>query len=466
MALETETETRTEVDAVEEAAPAERPTLISGRYEVIRELGRGASARTLLAKDTETGKQVAIKELRPEHLESWKHFELFEREARVLASLRHHGVPEVFGFFEEEDEEGKLGLFLVQEFVEGTTLAERIKSGPRLSQTELIQLTTGLLDILDHLHSRTPPLFHRDIKPSNIMIRPSGSPVLIDFGGVCDGWRKPDEGGSTVIGTHGYAPPEQYMGQVSAATDLYALGATLLHVLGGKAPSEYSFDTGRIELPAGLDGSKDFQRLLDGLLEPAPRERPQSAREARELLLGDTHSEPSASTALVKRPANDLSGVVLPFDHPQFVELPEAPRDPKGDHQAVYRNLVPTHVNTVRLRRAKPALPATGTDYVLYLLMFLCTLGFWPVVAEWIKRSRKKKYRPLFENGTYTKGKIITVATGQSGVSMAYEFEVEGRVHRGSTMFGNLPVVHFGTGDPIGVLYDPDEPSKSCAFFK
>jgi len=170
MAQKTEAEVVTATEAAEAAEPAEAADsrLVNGRYRIIRELGRGASARTLLATDTETGKQVAIKELRPEHLESWKHFELFEREARVLASLRHHGVPEVFGFFEEEDEEGKLGLFLVQEFVEGTTLAERIKNGPRLSQTELIQLTTGLLDILDHLHSRTPPLFHRDIKPSNI----------------------------------------------------------------------------------------------------------------------------------------------------------------------------------------------------------------------------------------------------------------------------------------------------------
>ena len=80
-------------------------------------------------------------------------------------------------------------------------------------------------------------MYHRDIKPSNIVLRSSGiTPVLVDFGGVLHGWRL-STGGATVIGTFGYMPPEQLLGQVSPASDLYALGATLLHLVTGKSPT-------------------------------------------------------------------------------------------------------------------------------------------------------------------------------------------------------------------------------------
>ena len=159
--------------------------LIHNRYAVVRQLGEGSSAVTYLCEDREEGgRLVALKELRPEGLTSWKQFELFEREVRVLRSLRHHGIPEVFDAFETEDDEGRARLCLVTEYVAGVPLKARIEQGPRLGLAELVQVTLGLLDILDYLHSRTPPIIHRDIKPSNIILRPTGAPVLIDFGGV------------------------------------------------------------------------------------------------------------------------------------------------------------------------------------------------------------------------------------------------------------------------------------------
>ncbi len=148
----------------------------------------------------------------------------------MLGGLRHHGVPELFEFFELDAGLGKgLELYLAMEWIDGVSLQARLEEGPRLDPTEVMQLASDVLDVLIYLHGRSPPVFHRDIKPSNIVIRTDGTPVLIDFGGVCDGWRKASDSGDTIVGTTGYMPPEQYMGQVGPWSDLYALGATLLH---------------------------------------------------------------------------------------------------------------------------------------------------------------------------------------------------------------------------------------------
>lgn len=313
--------------------------LIRDRYRVLRQLGEGSSAQTLLCEDIEDdARQVAVKIMRVEHLENWKHFELFEREARVLASLRHHGIPQLLDYFELPDPDTERPrLYLVQEFVEGTSVYERIVAGERFSSMDLLQLTLSLLEILDHLHACAPPVFHRDIKPSNIILRPTGSAVLIDFGSVCDAWRPENKGGSTIVGTHGYMPPEQYLGQVSPVSDLYALGATLLHIASGQSPADFSFETGRFEIP-DLSVEPRMLRLIRALLEPAPRDRPQSARDARELLAEDPPaSEEPASTALVPARSSALTRkIIQPADAPRRVELGEPGRDPSGPLKTAY----------------------------------------------------------------------------------------------------------------------------------
>jgi len=201
------------------------------RYEVIRVLGTESSARTLLCSDLTDGRRVAVKELHFRHAESWKHPELFEREASVLSKLDHPGIPKVHDFSPARDD--ATTLYIVQDFIEGTSLHERMASGPLLGRPEVVDLATGMLDVLEYLHGRVPPVLHRDIKPSNILLRPAGPPVLVDFGGVLFGWRPPGAVGTTVVGTFGYMPPEQLVGQAGPTSDLYALGATLLHVVTG-----------------------------------------------------------------------------------------------------------------------------------------------------------------------------------------------------------------------------------------
>src|SRR6185503_314055 len=119
-----------------------------------------------------------------------------------------------------------------------------------------------LLGVLDYLHSRVPPVLHRDIKPANLIVRPDGSIARVDFGAVRNVFRSPDEDGSTVVGTHGYMPYEQYMGQASPASDLYALGATLLHLITGRGPSEFATRDGAVEVPADLPGGPVLRNVV------------------------------------------------------------------------------------------------------------------------------------------------------------------------------------------------------------
>jgi eukaryotic-like serine/threonine-protein kinase len=333
-------------------APLEPPRTIAGRYRVQRVLGEGTWSQTLLAEDTAEPRQVAIKELRVEHVGDWKHVELFQREARVLRLIDHPGVPRVYEVLEAESETGRPSLFLVQEWIEGRSLREHIEHGPLLGEREIEQITRGVLDVLEHLHSRIPPVYHRDIKPSNIMVRPDGTPVLIDFGGVCFGWRQQDKLGTTVVGTFGYMPPEQLLGHVGPRADLYAFGATLLHVLTGIPPYDFPFDSGRIEVPRELPAPR-LGRLVHALLEPAPRDRPASAAAARALLQG----EPAAASTAALVPTRTNVPAVLAGDGPQYVDPGPPSRDPRGEFADVYLTLTDP-IN--ELRNAPSALGKLG----------------------------------------------------------------------------------------------------------
>src|SRR5262249_50605727 len=147
-----------------------------------------------------------------------------------------------------------------------------------------------------------PPVLHRDIKPANVILRPDGAPVLVDFGAVRTVFRTAGEAGSTVVGTFGYMPYEQYMGQASPASDLYALAATLLHVITGRGPAEFASGDGVVEVPNDLPGGGVLRGVLAKLLKSSASARYQSAREVREALLAPVlgASEAPRSAALVR----------------------------------------------------------------------------------------------------------------------------------------------------------------------
>ena len=421
--------------------PLEPPRTIAGRYRVQRMLGEGTWARTLLAEDTTESRQVAIKELRVELLDDWKHVELFQREARVLRLIDNPGVPRVYEVLEAESETGRPSLCLVQEWIEGRSLREHVEHGPLLGEVEIERITRGVLDVLEHLHSRIPPVYHRDIKPSNIMVRPDGTPVLIDFGGVCFGWRQQDKLGSTVVGTFGYMPPEQLLGHVGPRADLYAFGATLLHVLTGIPPHDFPSDTGRIEVPRDLPAPR-LRRLVHALLEPAA----------------------ASTTALV--PAQTSVLAVLAGDSPRYVDVGAPPRDPRGEFADVYLSLTdPLNY----LRKAPSALGRVGAFIGLGVLS-VCTFGILPLWWLSDRKGRRNSFERLFREGELVRGSIVacTKHDGEGTVyaTFKYAYEVDGVSYRGFMLYEVDLMRYFSEGDPVAVLYDREDPTQSCFVFR
>lgn len=299
---------------------------IAGRYTLGPRLGRGSQAETFIARDDEAKpgspeSMVVVKRLIPRG--TWKSFELFEREAKVLSQLRHPGVPRFVATVEEPP-----GTFnLVMQLMPGSTLRELFEQR-RVSETELRDILVRCLEILDYLHTRTPPIVHRDLKPSNILRDASGKVSLVDFGGVLDKAR--EQGGSTIVGTFGYMAPEQLHGEVTPATDLYALGATLVALAGGIEPEDVPRKGLRMDLERHLPALDPALRAtLIAMTQPEPSQRPARARDVVALLakarpaseraaskvsLGD----PAAAKALEKRgetlPARALfHGMEEPF---------------------------------------------------------------------------------------------------------------------------------------------------------
>src|SRR5262245_35149068 len=144
-------------------------TKIADRYEVLETIGQGAFGRTFLARDTRADRTVAIKMLETRNAD-WKAHELFEREAAVLRSLRHHGIPEVFEAV-RASWNGSEASFLVMEHVEGMSLARMVAGERHVGPVDAVHLLLELLSILEYLHGRVPPILHRDIKPAHILVR-------------------------------------------------------------------------------------------------------------------------------------------------------------------------------------------------------------------------------------------------------------------------------------------------------
>lgn len=211
--------------------------LQGGRYIIKQVLGQGGMGAALLATDIRlNSKLVVIKELISDQTDAQKlqsDVRNFKREVAMLAHIDHPLVPNVTDQFQEGTR-----YFMVQEYVEGENLDERLnRTRQPLREKEGLVCASEVLDILGYLEQQKPPIVHRDIKPANIIISGKDNRAhLVDFGIARDNEQRSQ---TTALGTPGYAPPEQYQGQADARSDLYALAATLHHVLTNRDPRNH-----------------------------------------------------------------------------------------------------------------------------------------------------------------------------------------------------------------------------------
>jgi serine/threonine protein kinase len=270
---------------------------VLGPYRVERVLGRGSFGVTYLAIDERLGGQFAIKEYFPQGMavrsqgdvrptssqgESFKWgLERFLEEARTLRRLSsprsHSAIVAVRDYLET------FGTgYMVMDYWEGESFESLLERKSRLDEKALLAILVPLLDGLKHVHAAG--IVHRDIKPSNILLRPDGSPVLLDFGAA-----RPSPHGRThvmtVVLTPGYAPVEQYAawGRFGPWTDIYAMGATLYHAVSGQAPPDSLSRLGDDPIvPAVVAGrgkySDSFLKAIDAALAVRHDARPQDIR--------------------------------------------------------------------------------------------------------------------------------------------------------------------------------------------
>ncbi len=292
-------------------------------YTIESVLGHGGFGITYLARDTALGSLVAIKEYLPheianrddktkvlpnpsrEAVRDYQHgLKNFVKEARALARFKHPNIVRVLRFLEANGT-----AYVVMEYEEGQSLADYLRrNGPRLDEQMLLRVFVPILNGLHAVHEAE--MLHLDIKPENIYLRKDGSPMLIDFGSA----RQATANMQRVALTHGYAPMEQYpdRGTPGPWTDVYAVGASMYRCVSGKKPDD-SLERYQAVLkyqvdpltPATKAGGKDYQRnvleCIDWAMQIYPRDRPQSARELQDALMGKGRSGRQSS---ISEPAN------------------------------------------------------------------------------------------------------------------------------------------------------------------
>jgi len=236
------------------------------------------------AWDENLGISVAVKEnlfLTDEYARQ------FQREANILASLRHPSLPRVGDYFSVPNQ----GQYLIMDFIEGEDLRQRIERNTTIHDEEVILIGAAICDALDYLHHRFPPIIHRDIKPGNIKITPEGRVSLVDFGlaKLMIGTQQTTTGARAM--TPGYSPPEQYgTAPTDPRTDIYSLGATLYASLTGAIPEDgLARATGKADLTPVRALMPKANRKLAATIEKAlavdPEDRYQTALDFRKALL-------------------------------------------------------------------------------------------------------------------------------------------------------------------------------------
>jgi serine/threonine protein kinase len=256
--------------------------ILNQSYQLQQRLGNTATGhQTWLTINLQSQERVTVKLLAFNPQMRWEELKLFEREAQILQALNHSRIPRYRDYFDiDKDTGGGVPWFaLVQDYIPGFSLQELIEQGKRFTENEVRSLLTELLEILIYLHELKPPVLHRDIKPSNLILGADDRIYLIDFGAV-QAQAAVTGMTFTIVGTSGYAPLEQFWGRAVPASDLYALGATLIHLLTGIAPADLPQKDSRIQFSDRVELQSNLLGWIEKATEISIEKRFDSAREA------------------------------------------------------------------------------------------------------------------------------------------------------------------------------------------
>lgn len=313
-------------------------TTVHERYEVEAIVGRGGLGTVYSVKDILFGKRniYALKEMADQSRSARRQF---EHEAQWLQALDHNHIPKVREYFEWRSR-----LYLVMDFVDGENLEQKLArlGGHPLPEEQVIAWILPICDALTYLHTRNPSILHRDVKPANIIVTPAGHPVLVDLGIAKEHLPGANRTATFVrkAGTEGYAPPEQYTvaGKSGPWSDVYALGATLYHLLTAQVPVTA---VDRVTMDPDLIRPSYYNRAISEQTDAAicramamrPAERFQSVAEFAAALSG------SSGTFQAPPVSGTLRGHIPSVpSSPSYVPGWDAPRSPASPASQPPRN--------------------------------------------------------------------------------------------------------------------------------
>ncbi|HWP97512.1 MAG TPA: protein kinase [Syntrophomonadaceae bacterium] len=333
-------------------------TILEDRYVIVKTIGQGGMGAVYLALDKRLNNiPTAIKEMSTNAVggDLQAAIAAFQKEVSILLGLKHPALPYIRDFFPQDADR----WYLVMEYINGITLKEVVEQRGPIPESDVLDWTRQLCEILTYLHSQKPPIIFRDLKPANIMLTPEGQIKLIDFG-IARNFRQGNTADTTAYGSHGFAPPEQYgQNQTDERSDIYALGATLHYLLTGIDPGHTPFD---FESPSKfVKVSPKFEDAIMRALAIKATHRPQYVQELLDMLpIVDTksipvpdvkHNNDGSTLELADSKAASIgvlsSGLNENGNQTHAIELPEQNMDAKqGDSNE-------TDQNTIALKQDK-----------------------------------------------------------------------------------------------------------------
>lgn len=245
-------------------------TVIDGKYELLKQIGKGGMSTVYLAMDKRLNKQWAVKEIRKKG--NGKNDEIVVNsllaEANMMKRLDHPSLPRIVDIIDNG-----ATIYVIMDYIEGESLDKILNEYGAQPEENVVIWAKQLCDALSYLHSQKPPIIYRDMKPANVMLKPEGNIKIIDFG-IAREYKEQNLADTTVLGTKGYAPPEQYSGQTDPRSDIFALGMTMHHLLTGIDPRN-----GEPYAPVrqwNPEISEGVEAIIDKCVQPASENRYQS----------------------------------------------------------------------------------------------------------------------------------------------------------------------------------------------